>query len=389
MDFVSPDAIASIVEGVLAARTDKLRAGAAPIVGYLPGGYVPEELIYASGAIPLCLSHGGDARPAEEALPILPNVMCPFVRAQLGELRLQTNPFYQGLDLLVVPSTCQHMKKLGDIQEYLGSVPVFKLGVPYEHEDDFELAYYRDRLAALKARLEVLTGHAIGDESLREAINVYNRMRELLTDLSSKRRSRPPAISALDFVRLNHASMYADPVAMVEALEEVAGGLASPVDAVGANRPRVLLMGPNVAFGDYDLLRMAAEAGAEIVVEDIFEGVRDHRHHVDATGDPLEAIARGYLLGKRPPTFMRGSTRRRLDFALELVSDLEISGVLWYQLLCCEFYDQESYFFQRAFGERDIPMLIVESDYRGLEAGPLRTRLEAFVETMAGGLIDA
>ena len=67
------------------------------VVGYLPGGYVPDELIYASGAIPLCLSHGGAARQAEEALSLVPNVICPFARAQIGEMLLKANPFYTTL----------------------------------------------------------------------------------------------------------------------------------------------------------------------------------------------------------------------------------------------------------------------------------------------------
>jgi benzoyl-CoA reductase/2-hydroxyglutaryl-CoA dehydratase subunit BcrC/BadD/HgdB len=59
--------------------------------------------------------------------------------------------------------------------------------------------------------------------------------------------------------------------------------------------------------------------------------------------------------------------------------------VLWYQLICCEFYDEEAYYFDMALRERGIPMLIVESDYHALDSGPSRTRLAAFVETLQGG----
>ena len=59
--------------------------------------------------------------------------------------------------------------------------------------------------------------------------------------------------------------------------------------------------------------------------------------------------------------------------------------MLWYQLICCEFYDEEAYYFEMALRERGIPMLIVESDYHALDSGPLRTRLAAFVETLQGG----
>ena len=83
---------------------------------------------------------------ADEALSLVPSVICPFARAQIGQMLLKTDPFYSAIDLLVVPSTCQHMKKIGDVWEYREGPQVFKLGVPYEHDKDFELEYYRDRL---------------------------------------------------------------------------------------------------------------------------------------------------------------------------------------------------------------------------------------------------
>jgi benzoyl-CoA reductase/2-hydroxyglutaryl-CoA dehydratase subunit BcrC/BadD/HgdB len=403
---------------------ERARSEGRKVVGYLPGGYVPEELIYASGALPVCLVAGGDARVADEALAIVPGVICPFARAQLGEMLLKRDPFYTAVDLLVVPSTCQHVKKIGDIWEYHEGPRVFKLGVPYEHDKDFELQYYRDRLLALKQRLEALTGNLITDAKLDEAIAVYNRLRGLFRELGETRRGAPGpaagarrAIGALDFVRLNHASFYVDPVEMAEALEalqtDLAGGAdggapdggatragaagrgvavegsAGPGVAGDGARPRLLLMGPNLASGDYDLLGMVSDAGADVVAEDIFEGIRDYRQTVEAAEDRVAALARAYLVDRRPAAFMRRSLRPRLEFLLDLIRDFHVAGVLWYQLLCCEFYDEEAFYFEAALREHGVPMLVVESDYHALDTGPLRTRLAAFVETLQGALPDA
>ena len=103
------------------------------------------------------------------------------------------------------------------------------------------------------------------------------------------------------------------------------------------------------------------------------------------TETPSRRLPAAYLVDKRPAAFMRGSLRTRLEFALALIRDFDVSGVLWYQLLCCEFYDEEAYYFEMALRERGIPMLVVESDYHALDSGPLRTRLAAFVETLQGG----
>ena len=100
---------------------------------------------------------------------------------------------------------------------------------------------------------------------------------------------------------------------------------------------------------------MTADAGADIVVEEVFEGIRDYRQVVEGAGDPLDRLARSYLLGKKPAAFTRGATRKRLDLVLDLIDQFDVDGVLWYQLLCCEMYDEESYLFEKVLRERGMP----------------------------------
>ena len=356
------------------------------IIGYFPGNYVPEELIIASGAVPLCLVNGGDTLPVEASLSAMPHIFCPFARTQVGERLLRRNPYYGMIDMLVAPITCQHLKKAAEIWEYYGDIEVFKLGIPHQYNNDFELEYYTDRLRALKDRLQALTGNEITGERIGSAIELYNRMRELLRKISLMRCSSSPPISTLDFVRLNHASFYADPALMVDALESVYQELREKQSVAEKDTPRLLLIGPNIGYGDYKTLELVKEAGGEIVIEEVCEGIRYYWHTVDNSGDPIESLAKTYLRDRVPCAFMRYSAKRRLDFALKLISDFNVSGVIWYELLGCETYDAESYFFSQKLAERNIPMLILESDYGMADAGQTRTRLEAFIEMVKGGL---
>jgi benzoyl-CoA reductase/2-hydroxyglutaryl-CoA dehydratase subunit BcrC/BadD/HgdB len=87
-----------------------------------------------------------------------------------------------------------------------------------------------------------------------------------------------------------------------------------------------------------------------------------------------------------PCAFMRYSAKKRLDFALQLIEDFDVSGVIWYQLLCCETYDSESYYFAEKMKEENIPKLILESDYSTTDTGQMKTRIEAFIEILKGGV---
>jgi benzoyl-CoA reductase/2-hydroxyglutaryl-CoA dehydratase subunit BcrC/BadD/HgdB len=366
------------------AQLKKAKKDGVKIIGYFPGNYVPEEIIYASGAIPLCLIHGGSPRAADAGLSVMPQVICPFARAQIGERLLKENPYYNLMDMLVAPITCQHLKKVAELWEYENELEVFKLGVPHQYSNDFELEYYYDRLQALRDRLQSFTGNQITNDGLGRAITLYNQIRELLRKISLLRRATPPAISALEFIKLNHASFYADPVFMVDILESVYHELKSKQVSASRDTPRLLLLGPNIGLGDYTILEVIEATGGDIVVEELCEGVRYYWHDMENKGDLYRSLVRGYLLDRVPCAFMRHSAGKRLDFALGLIDDFNVSGVIWYELQCCETYDSEAYYFTEKMAERGIPVLVVESDYTTANTGQLRTRLQAFTEIVKG-----
>jgi benzoyl-CoA reductase/2-hydroxyglutaryl-CoA dehydratase subunit BcrC/BadD/HgdB len=209
-------------------------------------------------------------------------------------------------------------------------------------------------------------------------------MRELLKKISLLRRVSPPLLSALDFIKLNHASFYADPAFMVDFLDSFYHELKDKQQITKTDAPRILLIGPNIGYGDYKILELVEEAGGDIIIEEICEGIRYYWNKIEIKGDINKSLIKGYLVDRVPCAFMRYSTRKRFDFALKLIKDFDVAGIIWYELPCCETYDSESYFFARGMGERNITMLILESDYSTADTGQLKTRIEAFIEILSG-----
>ncbi|MFC1862712.1 2-hydroxyacyl-CoA dehydratase subunit D [Thermodesulfobacteriota bacterium] len=347
---------------------------------------MPEELIVAAGAIPLCLIEGGDTIPLEASSSEIPNIFCPFARALVGERLLKRNPYYNMIDMLIAPITCQHLRKVADIWEFHHDQEIFKLGIPHQCSNDFEIEYYMDRLKALKERIEKCTGNEITDEKIGNAIELYNRIRALLRKISLIRCNTSPPIDTIDFVKLNHLSFYADPVFMVDFLESVYNDLRNKRPDIDSDAPRLLLIAPNIAFGDYKTLELIKETGGNIVIEEVYEGIRNYWSTVNKYDDLFKSLAEAYLRDRLPPAFMRYSSKPRFDFALKLIEDFNVSGVIWYGLQGCETYDQESFFFKHKLVQLDIPMLILESDYGMTGTGQVRTRIEAFMEMVSGEL---
>jgi len=388
---VTHEHLDSLLRDRVTAVEGAIRAGS-KIVGYFPGPYVPEEMIHASGAVPVCLANGGSARTADHALSVLPPAICPFARAQVGEILLKTDPVYAAVDMVVVPSTCQHLRKTGDMWEYFESTEVFKLGVPYDPAEDLALTYYRDRLSDLRERLELLTGNPITNTSISEAIAVYDRLRRALRNVSLLRQSHPPGISGLEFAKLNHATLFGDPEGMAEVVETVLRERRNTGPVARAGLPRLLVIGPNVAVGDYGILEMVEGAGAGVVIEDVFEGIRDYWYETGGVRegeDVLDALVRSRVADRTPAAFMRSSSAPRFEVVSRLIRDFQVSGVIWYELLGCEFYDQDAFYFEDRLRRMGVPMLVVESDYDDMRSGSVHTRIEAFLEVIQGGPADA
>ncbi len=358
----------------------KAKEGGRRIVGYTPGGYLPEELVLASGAVPIGLIQGGDHSMVELAGAYICRWIDTFCRAQIGYGVSGEDPFYNTVDLLVVPMTDNHIRAIMDVLDYNTDLEIFPFGVPHA-KDSLALDYYLHGITRLKTKLEQLTGVEITEPKLRESIDLCNRERQLLREISLMRKSRPAPISSRDFVTLNHGSFLADKEVMVAILESVYKELKEQA-LPSEEGPRVLLTGSTLALGDSKVLDLAEEAGGVIVIEEFAEGIRPYWESVKPDGDLMGAIADCYFMRRVPPAWFRPD-KERLDFLIKLVRDFSVSGVIWYQLMYRESYKTESYYFPDILKkETGLPMLTIESDYDLTEIGPLRTRIETFVETI-------
>ena len=349
------------------------------VVGYMPGGYMPEELVYAVGAVPVGLLRGGDHEAVAESGAYLPRFLDTFCRSQIGYRMLGDDPLYQLVNLLVVPITDNNMRAVADAWNFYTDVDVFRIGIPHDKEEE-AFQYYLEGLHMLKDRLERATGNKIDESRLRDAINLSNKMWELLEKISLLRKSPEPPISGKDFISLNHASYYADKAIFVKYLQSVYDELKRKTGV--RPRARVLLTGSTLAMGDYKVLDLAERAGSAVVVEEFAEGMRHYWQRVEPKGDLMQALADRYFRRRVPPAWFRPS-HENMEFIMRLARDFTVDGIIWYQLLYRDGYDIQSFYFEKILEqEMGLKMLKVQSDYDAAEVGPLETRVETFVETL-------
>ena len=353
------------------------------IIGYSAGGYLPEELILACDATPLCFIQAGDNSILRNAGAYICRWFDPFWRSQIGYLTSGKDPYYNVVDLIVVPITDNHVRAFSNtVGYYTPKIESFVFGVPHV-KDKIAFKYYLQGIAKLKKKLEEFTGIEITESSLKQSIELCNRERELFRKISLIRKSEKFAVTSKDFVALNHGSFLADKETMVDILELYIkeGNDNAPISK---DCPRILFTGSTLAREDSKVMDIVSDSGGMIVMEEFAEGIRPYWGMVKLEGDLIANLAETYFMDRVCPGWFRPGTER-LDFLMKLAKDYNTAGLIWYQLMYRESYKVESYFFPGTLKkETGLPMLVLESEYDAMETGPMKTRIETFMEIIRG-----
>ncbi|MFQ5927775.1 MAG: 2-hydroxyacyl-CoA dehydratase, partial [Terriglobia bacterium] len=169
-------------------RAWKERPGSPKAIGCFPV-YTPQELIAASGSLPVSLFGGRGLLEIDHADSRIQSFVCSIARSTL-ELGLTGH--LKCLDGFVVPSICDVARNLSGVWRHNFSDGfVFYLHLPQNVDSPAAASYYRGELERLARDLAELTGEPVSAEAVQKAIRTYNRNRALLTELYQRRAARP------------------------------------------------------------------------------------------------------------------------------------------------------------------------------------------------------
>ena len=149
--------------------------------------------------------------------------------------------------------------------------------------------------------------------------------------------------------------------------------------------PRLMISGCPMAIPNWKLHSIAQEAGATVVVEESCVGTRYFTDLVEPKGDSLNdllwAIVEKY---SKIPCACFTPNDARLESVAELARKFKVDGVIYYTLQNCHDYNVESVKVDRALKTEGVPMLKIETDYAMGDSAQIKTRVEAFLEIIAG-----
>lgn len=347
--------------------------------------FSPSEIAIAAGAIPVTLC-GTTQEPIEAAERELPRNLCPLIKSSYGFAITDKCPYFYFSDVLLAETTCDGKKKM---YELMGEIkPMHIMNLPQTAEGEESLTFWENEMKKFKEFLEDEFKVEVTDEKLRDAIKLMNRERIAMRRLHKLNAHKPAPISGMDMMVAQWLKGFnvdrEEGIKTIESLiEEVEERMGKGIFAYKEDAPRIVLTGCPTGVGGADkLVRALEEAGASIVAYENCTGYKglDVLVEEDESADPLHSLAKKYL---STPCSCMTPNNSRLDLIKRLADEYSADAVVDLTWQACHTYAIES-FTVKKFVEEELalPFIQIETDYSDSDTGQIKTRVEAFVETI-------
>lgn len=223
------------------------------------------------------------------------------------------------------------------------------------------------------------------DEAILRSIEEHNEVCRLINEIGDYRKLDNPTITGYEFHVIVLTTMCCPKDLILPYLRETAEELKGrKPDLKKEFRCKVVLAGSE--NDDPDFTKLIESCGARVVADRYCYGAVEARIPIEIKPDetPLRAIARHYLLNSNCTRFMeQDEMRRRKKFLADLAAEYHADGIIVASNKFCEYWSYErvidTIVLQRDFG---YPVCSIEKEYINSASGQLRTRFQAFIESV-------
>jgi benzoyl-CoA reductase/2-hydroxyglutaryl-CoA dehydratase subunit BcrC/BadD/HgdB len=347
------------------------------VIGYFDSS-LPGEMIEAAGMLPVRLRATG-SRGTELSDSFFGPLNCTFPRHAFN---VALTGGYDFIDGLVMFNSCDHVRRMYDHWVRQMKTPFVELLSLPRKAEAAQVEWFRGELANLRQRIESHYGVEITDAALRDAIALYNQTRRLLRDLYELRKADAPPITGAEALAVTVASTTMPQTAYNECLREL---LADAARAEGITDFRARLMIAGGELDDPEYIQIIEDQGGLVVTDSLCFGSKILWKDVEEdAADPLMALAQYYVADRPAHARMFTEYDRRAAYVRELIDEFRVDGAIFQRLTFCELWGYEQFNMLGDFKEWGVPSLSMDREYKLNATGQLRTRVQAFLETVEG-----
>ena len=257
--------------------------------------------------------------------------------------------------------------------------------IPFKNN---EISYQHFETQLRAHVLEPLNEHFgidVSDKDILKAVEQHNEVCKLINEIGDYRKLDNPTITGYEFHVIQLVSLVCPKELILPYLRETAKEMKTREPDDRKNfRCKVVLAGSE--NDDPDFTKLIEGCGALVVCDRFCYGAVESRIPIvlEEGKSPLRCIAEHYLKTSNCPRFMpQDEMRARKKRLADLAKEYHADGVIIASNKFCEYWSYErvinTVIMQRDFG---IPVCSIEKEYINAASGQLRTRFQAFVESV-------
>ncbi|MCU0598537.1 MAG: 2-hydroxyacyl-CoA dehydratase family protein [Desulfobacterales bacterium] len=346
--------------------------------GRIPIGYscsfVPEAFLMADRLFPVRL-HAPGVSGTEIADIYLSNFICTYCRSLLEFAMDDRFDLIQGW--VFVPS-CAHMQRLYDNFEYLKKTAFSHvLDVPRKITEA-TLAWQTEELKILANNLKAHFGVDMSDASLSKAIHQWNNFAAAIQSIGELRKRTDPIITGTEFHAMIMAALVSPKDLILPKILDFKKEIENRKSA-GNFRCRLMVAGSHLH--DPGFIRVIESQGGLVAADLFCTGSIPGFMPVATNGDPIRTLAEHTFKKTMCPRMMEDFDRR-LKIIIDTVKEYRVDGVVIEIIKFCDLWGVDSMPMVSALRKEGIPVLKLEREYALGGEGQLRTRVQAFIESM-------
>jgi benzoyl-CoA reductase/2-hydroxyglutaryl-CoA dehydratase subunit BcrC/BadD/HgdB len=315
----------------------------------------------------------------------LETIACPFTRSCL-DIALKGS--YDFLDGYIVPHSCDNIVKLYEIWTYdIKHTYAHFVNVPHTLSPA-SLEFFEAELVTFKRSLERFSEREVTAEALSRSIQLHNEQRALVRKLYDLRKQDPPLLSGAEMTKVIVAVMSTPVTEANELLEAAIEEVQTRRN--GPQRKPARLMVYGTGNEETTFIEIVEESGANVVIDDLCFGTRPFWFEIEIGENPLPSIASSYLAKLNCPRTYRESPgshqedlENRFGHLYKFANDFKVNGVILYINRYCDTHAFDAPDVKEYLGRKGLPVLEIEGDYPLGGIAGLKTRIQAFLETVS------
>ena len=315
------------------------------------------------------------------------NYTCEYARA-LVERGIEGG--YQFLDAMIGVDACSMMNRAMEHFEILqvNDKPNFFVShcdIPFKVTDYTLDSYVRQMEVHVLDEINKRFGVDTSDEAIRAAVKEHNEVCAILTEIGQMRKADNPVVTGYEFHVLNLVSFTCPKKLILPYLRETLEELRTrEPDPKPAFRARVAIVGSEI--DDPNLTKLIEGCGALVVSDRYCFGSTPGREIIELDDDKpaLPQICLHVMQHSECARYIADEkVLQRRETADRLAKEYKAEGIIYEQMKYCDYWG-----FERALvshimhDEYGWPVLSIDRLYNNGNSGQLRTRVQAFVESL-------